>query len=495
MKNAIITLTTVFLFLCGVSVTHAETPILERLNLTISKNKGVRHGMPERQAKIRSGQTEADTGRYQRNGEENVVMVPDGTDDTTICSYKSPAGNCYRFSVNDGLPGAPVVVLTNRDTFDNFLDYYEGKENMDWCEVVANPWSGWTRQGSVPTACGIQSFNEVRTCSTGSATRACSDTCPVSSETRSVQVNNGPCCTATSWSPNTNTQPLGTRFTQTSNCSTTRSATGSFVPIAKPTVNLSFSPSSIAYGGGSLLALSTSGHITSCSGSALGNTTLGSKSYSNQTSNMTATHACSGPGGTTNASASLTVAAAPVCVDTTWTPNSNSCPIGQTFTQTSNCDHTQKAICTDPIAKPTVSLSISPSSIAYGGSTSLNLSTGGNISVCSGTFGNIRSKNQVYNNLTSSTSVSHSCTGLGGTTNASASLSVAAAACVDTTWSPYGNPHGSVVNGKLVNPTGVFSREGVHSQSSNCDNTRTFKCIYIAPGAHTAGIGIVCFPS
>lgn len=166
-----------------------------------------------------------DVGRFQ-DGEPNVIIVPDGTDDSIVCRYRSAAGNCYRLSIDDGRGHVPVV-LVDRASFDNWGEAFRSRPGWGICEIIEDPWSAWAPVGALPTEPGEQSYLETRTCSTGGNAAACADTCPTGSETRTVTVyNEPPACTDTSWSPPPAEIMEGFEFEQTSNCGNTRNTVG-----------------------------------------------------------------------------------------------------------------------------------------------------------------------------------------------------------------------------------------------------------------------------
>jgi hypothetical protein len=169
--------------------------------------------------------TGTDVGRFQ-DGEPNVIIVPDGTDDSIVCRYRSAAGNCYRLSIDDGKGHVPVVLM-DRASFDNWGDAFRSRAGWGICEVIENPWSEWAAVGAIPTDPGDQTYLETRTCSTGGNAAACADTCPTGSETRTVTVyNEPPACTDTSWAPPAAEILEGYEFEQTSNCGNTRNVVG-----------------------------------------------------------------------------------------------------------------------------------------------------------------------------------------------------------------------------------------------------------------------------
>lgn len=151
-------------------------------------------------------------------------------------------------------------------------------------------------------------------------------------------------------------------------------------PIAGPTVNLSASPLNVAQGGSTQLTWTTNS-ASSCvaSGDWTGAKNLsGNNSLSNLVSDQTYTLTCTGVGGTSSDSVTVTVA--------------------------------------QPL--PTLSFSASPTSLPYNGSTTLTW-TSSNTSGCIASGGWTGSKgasgSNTINNLTADTSFSLSCTGSGGT--------------------------------------------------------------------------------
>src|SRR3989344_3955487 len=188
--------------------------------------------------------------------------------------------------------------------------------------------------------------------------------------------------------------PSGSPSTTTSNVSATAPST-----CAGPTVTLSASPTSVASGGASTLSWSST-NATSCSASASpanGNWTGskspvsgGSQSTGALTSSTTFTLTCTGPGGSANASATVTVTSNP---------------------------------------PPTVTLSASPTSVASGGASTLSWSST-NATSCSASGGWTGSKttsgSQSTGALSVTTSYTLTCTGPGGSANASATVTVSA---------------------------------------------------------------------
>jgi len=170
-----------------------------------------------------------DTGRFQE-GEPNVIIVPDGTDDSVVCRFRSEAGNCYRLGVSDGKGHVPVTVI-DKPGFDMWRGEFQNREGWSICEIIENPWSEWQVHGEIPTAEGTHTYTERRYCSTGGNANACADTCAAEYEERFQTVTNEPSCIDTSWAPPQSNYYNDQTFTQTSNCGTTRTVYGS---VARP---------------------------------------------------------------------------------------------------------------------------------------------------------------------------------------------------------------------------------------------------------------------
>lgn len=163
------------------------------------------------------------------------MIVPDGTDDSIVCRYRSPAGNCYWLSINDGKGHVPVALI-DRSSFDNWKEHLEARTNWGICEIIDNPWGPWELQGSIPTEVGTHTYTEVRTCSTGGNANACPDTCIEATQERQQTITNEPPpCVESSWDPSPYSFWEGQSFVQTSNCGTTRNAVGiSPLPTSNP---------------------------------------------------------------------------------------------------------------------------------------------------------------------------------------------------------------------------------------------------------------------
>ena len=188
-----------------------------------------------------------DIGRFQE-GEPNVIIVPDGTDDSVVCRFRSAAGNCYRLSINDGRGHVPVVLI-DRASFDNWGVALRGREGWGICEIIENPWGPWEVVGSIPTDPGTHTYTEQRTCSTGGLAEACSNTCPEATQTRSEVVTNPDLCIDVTWGPNPNNYYVSDSFTQTSNCGNTQVVSGT-TPDPVSCINTAWSPGTDWYAKG-----------------------------------------------------------------------------------------------------------------------------------------------------------------------------------------------------------------------------------------------------
>ncbi|MFT5756904.1 MAG: hypothetical protein ACI9LM_001629, partial [Alteromonadaceae bacterium] len=153
----------------------------------------------------------------------------------------------------------------------------------------------------------------------------------------------------------------------------------SIVFAAVPTASVSWSPSTIEYRGSSTVYWSST-DATSCTMSGSPTTTSGSWLATGRVKNQTTPFYCEGPGGTSSTVyATLTVNPPPV---------------------------------------PTVTGSFSPSTVEYGGTSTLSWSsTGATSCTIAGVSGNPTSGSSVSNNRTTSYSVPIYCGGLGGTSN------------------------------------------------------------------------------
>jgi hypothetical protein len=235
-------------------------------------------------------------------------------------------------------------------------------------------------------------------------------------------------------------------------------------PPSAPTASLSASSTSIAYNGSVTLNWSTSGATSLTSN--FGQTALnGSVTLNNLTSTATYEINATGPGGTTTRRVTITVAARPVptaslsasstsiayngSVTLTWSTSDadsltsnfgqtalsgsvtlNNLTSSQTYQiSASNTGGTRTRSVTVTVAArpaPTASLSVSPSSIANGGSTTITWSTSDAESLTSNFGETALSGSRTITNLTSSQTYQISASNTGGTTTRSATVTVAA---------------------------------------------------------------------
>jgi len=195
---------------------------------------------------------------------------------------------------------------------------------------------------------------------------------------------------------------------------------GISVVYSEPVVTLTASPTSVSYGGSSTLTWTVT-DATSCtaSGNWSGSKDVngGNQTFSNLVSNRIYTLSCSGLGGTGQDSVTVVVG--------------------------------------DPPA-PTVTLSASPTSVEYGGSSTLTW-TSTNASSCTATAGpgfstsGSTSGSDGSSSLTSNSTFTVSCTGTGGTTNKSVTVSVLNR---DTLYSGQYLVPGNSTASKLTSPNG-----------------------------------------
>lgn len=174
--------------------------------------------------------------------------------------------------------------------------------------------------------------------------------------------------------------------------STTRSVTVNVGAAPQPpTVNISVSPSSIAYDGSATLTWNSS-NATSVTSSNFGATSVsGTRTVSNLTSSQTYSISVSGPAGSASANAFLSVAAPP-----------------------------------PPPSAPSASLTASSTSISYNGSVTLTWSTSGATSLTSNFGQSALNGSVTLNNLTSTTTYEINATGPGGTTTKRVTINVGA---------------------------------------------------------------------
>jgi hypothetical protein len=243
------------------------------------------------------------------------------------------------------------------------------------------------------------------------------------------------------------------------------------VGAAPPTVTISANPMAPAYNGSTTVTWSST-NATSCtaSGDWTGTkATSGSQSFSNLTTDQTYTLSCTGAGGSASQSVTVDVGAVPPTVTisanpmapayngnttVTWSStNATSCTASGGWSGTKatsgsqsfsslTADQTYTLSCTgsggsasqsvtvdvgSPPA-PTLSLSASPTSVAYNGSTTLSWSST-NATSCTASGGwtgtKATSGSETRSSLTANATFTLACTGAGGSVTQSASVTVA----------------------------------------------------------------------
>ena len=193
---------------------------------------------------VKSVNSHGDEGYWQQGQPDVMILWPE--DDRNIIKRFTGAGEHpypYRLWVDSDRAGGFPVLLKDEPAFNNFLEHIDANDDKDWCQIAEN-WSAWT--GNPPGGCGVHSYSQRRTCSVAAdAEKPCTDLCNPAVETRTRQVDNGPCkpkppsppppppsntCSIGAWAPSTGTVCAGKRFTQTrtlADCSTDRrSVTG-----------------------------------------------------------------------------------------------------------------------------------------------------------------------------------------------------------------------------------------------------------------------------
>ncbi|KAA3626088.1 MAG: fibronectin type III domain-containing protein [Proteobacteria bacterium] len=265
--------------------------------------------------------------------------------------------------------------------------------------------------------------------------------------------------------------------------SITRSVTVAVAPPPAPTLSLSGNPTSVAYNGTSVLSWSSS-NATSCSAAGDWSGTKGAsgaETVGPLTSDASYTLTCTGIGGSVNRTVSLTVQAPPAPTITlsaspttlaagsnatlTWsTTNATSCsasnawsgskatsgsqsvgPINSTSTFTLSCSgpggSNSSSRTVTVAAAPTVTLSANPTSVQSGGSSTLTWSSS-NATSCSASGawsgGKGTSGNETIGSLTSDSTFTLVCTGTGGSTTRSTTVTIVvnSSRSVEVTWDP-----------------------------------------------------------
>jgi len=327
-------------------------------------------------------------------------------------------------TVDVGNPPAPTVMISANP----MAPAYNGSTTVSWSSTNASSCSasgGWS--GTKATS-GTQSFSSLTTDQTYSLT--CSGAGGSATQSVTVDVGNAP-----------------------------------------PTVTISANPMAPAYNGSTTVTWSST-NATSCtaSGGWTGTkATSGSQSFSNLTADQTYSLSCTGAGGSASQSVTVDVGAVPPTVTlsanpmapayngsttVTWSStNATSCTASGAWSGTKatsgsqsfsslTADQTYTLACTgsggsasqsvtvdvgNPPA-PTLSLSASPTSVAYNGSTTLSWSST-NATSCTASGGwtgtKATSGSETRSSLTTNTTFTLACTGAGGSVTQSASVTVA----------------------------------------------------------------------
>ena len=182
---------------------------------------------------VKSVNSHGDNGYWQQGQPDVMILWPED-DQNVITRFTGSAQHPYPYRLwvaADRAGGFPVL-LKDESSFNNFLEHIKANDGKDWCQV-AETWSAWA--GNPPAGCGVHSYTQRKTCSVAAgAEKPCPDLCNPAVQTRTLQVNNGPCkpeppppapdtCSISAWTPSTGTVCTGKRFTQTrtlADCST-----------------------------------------------------------------------------------------------------------------------------------------------------------------------------------------------------------------------------------------------------------------------------------
>ena len=176
---------------------------------------------------------------YWQSGQPDIMILWPQDDENVVKRFSGGKAHPYpyRLWVDPKRSGGFPVLLKDEESFNNFLEHIKQNDDKDWCQLAAS-WSAWS--GQAPTACGVHSYTEQRTCSIApDAQKPCADLCKPAVKTRTRQVDNGPCqpstppptgCSISAWTPARSSVCSGTSFTQSrtrADCSTEqRSNTG-----------------------------------------------------------------------------------------------------------------------------------------------------------------------------------------------------------------------------------------------------------------------------
>lgn len=373
---------------------------------------------------------------------------------TLTCVGSGGSGNASVGVTVEAPPAMPVVTLGVSSTsiaYNGAATFTWSSSNATSC-TASNAWSGskdlageqtlsaLTNTGTYALTCAGPGGSTTQSITVTVAATSAPTISLTSSSTTIVYngsatlswstVNATSCTAGGAWSgekTTSGTQTLAaliTSGTYTLSCSgaggsSSQSVTFTVQAAVSPTVTLTASPLSVAYSGSSTLSWSSS-NATSCvaSGAWSGNkATSGTQILSALTTSGTYTLSCSGAGGSNSQSVTLTVQAA---------------------------------------VAPTVTLTANPTSVAYNGSSTLSWSSSNATScVASGAWSGTKSVsgNEPRTSLTSTGVYTLSCTGAGGTTSQSVTVTVVSG----TTGAVNGSVDSSRINRSGVNKVYLYS--------------------------------------
>ena len=298
-----------------------------------------------------------DNGYWQIDQPDVMILWP-GDKQNIVNRFTGSAGHphSYRLWVDPDRGSGFPVVLSNEATFNNFLEHIKLNSDKDWCQI-AEVWSSWS--GNTPITCGKHSYTQRRTCSiAASAEKPCPDLCSSATESRTRQVDNGPCqsepppppensCSVTDWSPARSTVCSGRSLTQRrtlADCSTDSRTVSGTRSCPQTCSTTSWSPDRNTACTGERLTqtrtmtdCSTDRRTVSGTRSCLQTCTLTGWSPSSSTvcagESLTQTRTsanCSTERRTVNGTRSCP----PTCTPTGWSPSSSTVCSGESLTQT-----------------------------------------------------------------------------------------------------------------------------------------------------------------
>ena len=226
-------------------------------------------------------------------------------------------------------------------------------------------------------------------------------------------------CTVNSWTPTIDTVCSGTSYTQTSNCGTTRTNTGTKASSV-------WTPdSSTVCTGSSFTQTGNCGGTRTSTGTKASSVWTPDPSLTCSTATLTQTGNCGG---------TRTVSGTKCCVNS-WTPTIDTVCSGTSYTQTSNCGTTRTNTGTKNCATlptpPTLSFSASKTSVVSGGSSILTWSSTGATFCTASNYWNGPepiSGSDTRSGITVPQVFVLACTGPGGTVTKTVNVGVTAAA-------------------------------------------------------------------